>query len=133
MNKIRTSQELLFNGDSLGDDPLDSLGMRPLPEVTEEQASEVGVHALVAGNKLVGEGETRHETPLLEPEDGSERAREEDTLNGSESNETFGECRAAVGDPLQSPVSLALDTRNVLNSIKEVFALGRVLNVGVDE
>jgi len=73
--------------------------------VGEEEAGEVRVHAFVAGDELVGEGETGHETTLLEPEDGGKGTGEEDTLDGSEGDETEGEGGRGVGDPSKSPVS----------------------------
>lgn len=45
-----------------------------------EEAREVAVQALVAGDELVREGEPGHEAALLEPEDGAEGAGEEDAL-----------------------------------------------------
>lgn len=38
-------------------------------QVLVEQAGEVRVHALVARDQLVREGEARHEATFLEPED----------------------------------------------------------------
>lgn len=38
----------------------------------EEQASKIGVHALITTDELVREGEPRHKTTLLEPEDRCE-------------------------------------------------------------
>ena len=65
-------KELLLDLDGLGDDALDE-GRRGLVlELGEEQASKVGVHTLVTGDELVGEGQTGHETALLQPEDGGE-------------------------------------------------------------
>lgn len=101
--------------------------------MAEEQASEVGVHTLITADQLVREGQTRHETTLLEPEDRGKGAGEENTLNGSEGNKTLSKSRTLVGDPSQSPVSLLLDARNSINSIEEVLALSRVFNVGIDE
>lgn len=57
----------------------------------EEQTGEVGVEALVTGDKLVGEGEARHETTFLEPEDGGEGAAEEYPFDRSEGDKTLGE------------------------------------------
>ena len=85
------SQELLFNDDGLLDDLLQELGVGPPPEMTEQEASKVGVHTLVTADQLVGEGETGHEPAFLQPEDGSERSGEEDTLDGGECNKTFTE------------------------------------------
>ena len=107
--------------------------MRTSLHVAEEQASEVGVHTLITADQLVREGQTRHETTLLEPEDRGKGAGEENTLNGSEGNKTLSKSRTLVGDPSQSPVSLLLDARNSINSIEEVLALSRVFNVGINE
>jgi len=123
----------LLDGHGFGDDPLDGIGVRPLPEMTEEQAGKVGMHTLVSGDELVGKGETGHEATLLEPEDGSKGAREEDTLDGSECDESFTKSRTTVRDPFECPIGLALDAWNVLNGIKEILALGSVLDVCVDE
>ncbi len=46
---------------------------------------------LVAGDKLVGEGQPGHQAALLEPEDGGKRAGEENALNARERNEALGE------------------------------------------
>jgi hypothetical protein len=123
----------LLNGHGFGDDPLDGIGMRPLPEMTEEQAGKVGMHALVSRDELVGESETGHKAALLEPEDGSKGARKEDTLNGCECDESFTKGRTTVRDPFECPVGLALDAWDVLNGVKEILALSSVLDVRVDE
>ena len=106
------SQELLLDGHGLGDDVLDGLFARAVVQVGEEEAGEIGVDAFVTGDELVGEGETRHETTLLEPEDGGEGAREEDTFDSSEGNETLSEGGVLVGDPSEGPVGLLADAGN---------------------
>lgn len=70
--------------------------MGALLQVTEEQTSEIGMHALVPRDELVRKRKTRHQPPLLQPKDGRERAREEDTLNGSERHETLSKGRPLV-------------------------------------
>lgn len=75
----------------------------------EEQAGEVGVHALVAGDELVGEGETGHEAAFLEPEDGGEGAAEEDAFDGGEGDEPLCEGGVFVGYPFEGPVGLFAD------------------------
>ena len=75
----------------------------------EEQAGKVGVHALVAGDELVGEGEAGHEAAFLEPEDGGEGAAEEDALDGGEGDEALGKGRVLVGDPFEGPIGLFAD------------------------
>ena len=91
------------------------------------------MHALVTADELVGEREARHEATLLEPEDGREGAREEDTLDGGERDEALGKARPLVCDPAEGPVSLLLDAGDGVNGVEEVLALLRVLDVGVNE
>lgn len=99
----------------------------------EEQACKVGVETLITRDELVGECQSRHETTLLEPEDGGERSREEDTLDGSEGDQALGESRTLVRDPLEGPVGLLLDAGDGLDGVKEVGATGVVFDIGVDE
>ena len=127
------TQELLFNDDGLLDDPLHELGVGSPPEMTEQEASEVRVHTLVTTNQLVGEGKTGHESTFLQPEDGSERSREEDTLDGGEGNKTFAEGGTIVGDISKSPVGLPLDTGNGVDSTEEIVTASRILDVCVNE
>ena len=58
--------------------------------VSIQQASKVAVKTFVAADQLVGEGKARHETSLLQPEDRTEGAREEDPLHSSEGDESVG-------------------------------------------
>ena len=126
-------QELLFNDDGLPDNLLHELGVGPPPEMTEQEAGKVGVHTLVTADQLVGEGETGHETTLLQPEDGSKRSREEDTFDGSEGDKTFAEGGTFVGDVTKSPVSLPLDARNGVDGTEEIVTTSGVLDVRIDE
>ncbi len=82
----------MLDGDSFGDDVLNCLLAGTLVDVRKQKASKVGMETLVTGNELIGEGKTRHETTLLEPEDGGEGATEEDTLYSREGDEAGGEC-----------------------------------------
>lgn len=145
------SQELLLNADGLDDDVLNNLLAGAVVQVGEQQAGEVGVQTLITRDELVGEGQTRHETTLLEPEDGSEGTGEENTLHGSESNETLSEGRFPVLDPLDGPIGLLgnagdcrglasidqsqsrLEVHTGINSVEEVGALLGFLDVGIDE
>ena len=61
------------------------------------------MQALVPGDELVGEGETGHQAALLEPEDGAERAGEEDALDGGIGDEPLRIGPVGV-DPLDRPV-----------------------------
>ncbi|KAI3486760.1 hypothetical protein L1887_49710 [Cichorium endivia] len=108
-------------------------GVCALLEVAEEKAGKVGVETLVARDELVGEGETGHEAALLEPEDGSKRAGEEDALDGGKGDEALGESGATVADPAERPVGLLLDDGDGLDGVKEELALFGLADVGVDE
>jgi hypothetical protein len=101
--------------------------------VGEEETGKVGVETLVSGDELVGECKSGHESSLLEPEDGSERSREEDTLDSGKGNESLGECRFVVRDPLESPLGLLLNTGDGVDGLEEVCTTCGVLDIGVDE
>ena len=131
--KRRTGQELLLNGDSLGDNLPDSVRVRPALQVAEQEASEVGVHTLITADELVGEGETGHQTTLLQPEDGREGTGEEDTLDGGEGDQTFAKGRVLITDPSESPLGLLLDAWDGLDSIEQELALSWVLDISIDE
>ena len=143
-------QELLLDGDSLGDHIQNGLLAWSVVQVGEEQASKVGVKTLVTRDQLVGEGEASHQPPLLQPEDGRERTAEEDTLNSCKCHKALSEGGRLVLDPLDSPIGLLLDAGNCamvlvswkdrletiltgLNGIEEVGSLGLLLDIGVDE
>jgi hypothetical protein len=127
------SEEFLFNGNSISDDVLDHLLASTSLEVRVKEAGKVSVQTLVTRDKLVGESQARHESTLLEPEDRSEGTTEEDTLNGSEGDETLGKGRVLVLNPSDSPISLLSDAGNGVNGVEEIGALGRLLDVGIDE
>ena len=105
----RLRQELLLDGDGLGDDVLHGLLARAVVQVGEKQAGEVGVHAFVAGDELVGEGESGHEAAFLEPEDGGEGAAEEDAFDRGEGDEALRKGGVLIGYPFESPVGLFSD------------------------
>lgn len=105
-------QELLLNSDGLDDDVLDHLLAGAVVQVREQQASKVSVETLVTRDQLVGEGQTGHQTTLLQPEDRGERAREEDTLNSGEGHETRSKGGLRVLDPPDSPIGLAPNARD---------------------
>ena len=90
--------------DGVCDDVSDSIGVGTTLEVAEEQAGEVGVHTLVTTDEFVQKCQARHQAPLLEPEDGRERPREEDSLDGGKGYQALSEGRLLVGDPTHGPV-----------------------------
>jgi hypothetical protein len=88
----------------------------------------------VARNEFVGKRETGHEAALLEPEYGAKGSREEDALDGGESDQPVGKrVDPLLGDPLDGPLGLSLDRRHGLDGAKENVLLDRVLDVGVDQ
>lgn len=129
----RIREELDLNIHRLDNNPANSIRVWAALEVAEEEARKVRVHALVAGDEFVGEGEAGHEPALLQPEDRGERAGEEDALDGGEGDEALGKGAALVGDPVKGPVGLLLDAGDGLDGVEEVLALGGVFDVRVDE
>ena len=105
-------EEFLLDGDCLGDDILNGLFAWPVFKVREEKTGEVGVKALVSRDQFVREGQARHQATLLQPEDGRERAGEEDSLYSCESDQTLGEGRVLILNPLDGPIGLLADTRD---------------------
>ena len=126
-------QELLLDGHCFDDDALDQRLVGLVLEMREEEAGEVGVHALVTGDEFVGEGEAGHQSTLLQPEDGSKGAGEEDALHSGEGDEAACKGRVLVGDPSQRPVSLLTDAWDVVDGVEEVCPLLGFADVGVDE
>ena len=91
------------------------------------------MHAFVATDELVGEGETRHKPALLQPEDSGEGPREEYPFHSGKRHQSFRERRCFVRDPSKRPVRLALDAWDRVDGGEEVLALLRLLDVRVDE
>ena len=87
---------------------------------------------LVPRDELVRECEPGHEPTLLEPEDGAEGSREEDTLDHGECDQTLGKALGLL-DPLERPVGLLGNTRHRLDRIEESLLLRAVLDVRVDQ
>jgi len=97
-----------------------------------QKAGKVSVHSFVTRDEFVREGKTGHKSTLLDPEDGTERAGEEDTFDGSEGNKTLGK-RIIRLDPLESPVSLLSDGGDIFYSFEEEFLFCLFFNISVDE
>ena len=89
----------------------------------EEEAGKVSVETLIPRDEFVAEGEAGHEAALLQPEDGREAAREEDALDGGESDDALGEGGVVGVNPAQCPLGLLLDGRNGLDSVKKLLLL----------
>ena len=99
----------------------DVIGKFSLQHVVKH-ACEISVKALIPRNQLVREGKTRHQTTLLQPVDGTETTREQDSLNGRERNQSLGKGQIVV-HPLSSPQSLLLHARNSGDSLEQTLLL----------
>ena len=124
--------KFLLDFDGVGND-LANLGRIELAgEVTGvQQGRKVSVQALITADQFVGEGQTGHESPLLEPENAAKRSGEEDSLHRRKGNESLG--KRALADPTQGPIGLLADAIHVVNGVKKVILFGRVLDVGVNQ
>lgn len=107
------------------------------------------METLVSRDELVGEGQSRHETPLLEPEYRCKCSAEEDTFDGCERDKPLSEGGVLILDPFDGPVSLLSDGGNCLmsdrdqtrrdgrltgfDSIEEISALLLLFDVCIDE
>ena len=80
------------------------------------------------GDELDDEGQTWHESSLLQPEDGGQTS-----LNWGKNHNPLSMSGILGVDPLQSPVRLLLDSGEVLNGVEQPVPLLPVLDVGVDE
>ena len=128
----RVAHELTLNVDSLPDDLLNSLLRQLVVEHGVEKTGKVAMETLITRDELIGESKTRHLAALLEPENGTETSREEDTLNGGEGDDAVGKALSGL-DPFESPSSLLCDTGNGLEGVEKVGLLFGVLDVGVNE
>ena len=63
--------------------------------------------AFVATDQFVAKAKARHEYMFLEPEDGAERAQEENTFDRSKGDDPFGKPGVGGGAPFESPTCFA--------------------------
>lgn len=79
------------------------------------------VSYLVPRDELVGECESRHEPPLLQPEDGREWAGEEDALHSGKGHDTLPKGRIWGRNPVQGPVGLALHAGQGFDGVEQLL------------
>merc|ERR1719321_1935338 len=96
------------------------------------QASEVAMQSLVAGNQLIGERKPGHQPTLLQPIDGAEAPAEKDTLHARETDEPLVE-RAVLVHPIHSPLRLRSNGGNRLDSMEELHPLILISDVLLNE
>ena len=70
------------------------------------QASEVAMEALVAGDQLIGEGQPGHQPTLLQPINSAEAPAKKDALHARETDEPLVE-RAVLVHPVHCPLRLS--------------------------
>lgn len=87
---------------------------------------------LIASNEFIAKRQSRHQATLLEPIDCTERAREENALDGGERDKTLSK-RARVADPAQRPLRLLLHTRHSVDRVEQTRLLGRTLDQRVNQ
>merc|ERR1711884_146542 len=83
-------EELALNVDGVLDNLIDPLLAGFVHQVPEHEAGEVSVKSLVPRDQLIAEAQARHQTSLLQPENGGETAGEEYSLLGSEGHHPLG-------------------------------------------
>lgn len=111
------ADELLLQNHCLANEIPQNLRIRLLLLFMLESHRKERVKSLIARDQLIAERETWEKTPLLEPEDGTERTTKEDTLHSRKRRKTRRKALVRV-DPLQSPVGFLGNTRNGLNRVK---------------
>ncbi len=86
----------------------------------KQQTSEIGMQPFIPRNQLVTKRQSRHQSSLLQPKDGSKRSGKEDSFDGGESDESFSEGGTFVRDPFECPVGFFGDAGDCRASEGEV-------------
>jgi hypothetical protein len=128
----RLGDETHLDLNSLTDNGVNFLVGQFVVQVLVDETCEVGVHALISRDELIGEGQTGHQASLFEPEDRTEAATEENALDACECHKSLCE-GALISNPFQGPLSFLSYRRNVLNGIQQKVFLGKVRNVSVND
>jgi hypothetical protein len=80
------------------------------------------MQAFIPGNACIGKGESRHETTLFEPRNGTKGSQKENTLHGGKYHKTFGEHCVGTNVAL-CPCGLLFHTCNFGMCRKEPFTI----------
>jgi len=100
--------------------------------VLVEQAGEVCMHTLITRDKFVAKSESWHQTALFDPENCTEAAGKEDTLDGCKSNQALSEAVRAL-DPLHGPLGFQFHGGYVRDCFEKKVLLFSVLAKGIYE
>ena len=126
------ADELLLENHRLTNQITKNLRIGLLGLLMVESHREERVKSFIARDELIAERESRKKTPLLEPEDGTERTAEEDTFDRCKGCQTGGKVGIRL-NPLQGPFSFLGNAWNRLDGVKEVILLGLVLDLGINQ
>jgi hypothetical protein len=98
-----------------------------------KEARKVSVQPFITTDEFIDKTEARHESVLLEPKYGAERAQEENAFNRGKCNHLFGKTGIGGVAPLESPVDFALNAWYCFNGMEQVQFLCWILDVSVNE
>lgn len=122
--------EFLLDCHSLYDDFLNSLHFELVLHQRIQMTGKICVKALITWNKLIRESKPRHKRPLLEPENGAERPREENPFHSSKGNQPLLESFISI-HPFHSPLCFLLNHIDICNSIEKIIFLVIIFNISV--
>src|SRR5687768_8135452 len=89
------------------------------------------MQSFIARNQFIRETQAWHQSTFLQPENGTERTRKENSFNGCKSDEPF--LKTSLVDPTEGPVSFFLYTFHRLNGMEKFVFLFRIFYVGIDQ
>mmetsp|Transcript_20425 Transcript_20425/g.70531 ORF Transcript_20425/g.70531 Transcript_20425/m.70531 type:complete len:285 (+) Transcript_20425:914-1768(+) len=128
----RVLDEVPLDLDGVADDLVDD-GVRELRlQALVQRAGKVAMQALVARDELVCEAEARQQAALAEPEDGAERAREEDAFDGRKRDEALG-VRRLRRRPALGPLRLLPDAGHELVGVEQRGSFVHVGDVRLEQ
>lgn len=95
-------------------------------------ASEVSMKSFISWDEFIRKCESWHKWSFFEPENSTEWAREENSLDCSKCYKSLMEGISSI-HPFHSPASFFLDHINVWDSIEEIIFLIIIFNICINE
>lgn len=90
------------------------------------------MHSFISAYQFIGECEPRHDSSLLQPENGAKASAEKYTFDAGESHQPFSKGGGTI-DPLKGPISFFLDTFYMALSLQKQNLLLFVLYECIDK